>query len=415
MKKRALSMFLAVLTVLTLCAPALAADEPEVADVLIDSGECGLRGDNLTWELDYTGTLTISGQGQMKEYDIGGSPWYWSSNKSKIKHIDIRPGVTSIGSWVFMGCGDVTSISIPNSVTSIGEGAFSSCSNLYDISIPSTVTYIGRTAFSDCISLNDITIPGGLRTIESRLFDGCRGLINITIPNNVTSIGYSAFQDCVNLQTVDIPASVTEIGYSAFDGCSRLTTLKIRNPNCDFPWTSICPKSTIIYGYSGSTAEEYAKENGIQFKVLAAPKNGLKKENGKTYFYKDDVKQKGLWIIGGKKYYFSTQDCHMITNSWIKVNGANKYYAGADGVLYTGYKTIGTKNYYFSVKDCHLMKGGLVTGPGNKQYYVSAKDGHAMKGGWAQGPNHWWYYLDKTGVVIEKVRQNARPTYTPKG
>ena len=58
MKKRALSILLALLLLLT---PLLAL--PVSAAELVDSGTCGK---NLTWTLDDEGTLTISGTGEMK-------------------------------------------------------------------------------------------------------------------------------------------------------------------------------------------------------------------------------------------------------------------------------------------------------------------------------------------------------------
>lgn len=49
---------------------------------VIASGECGALGDNLTWTLDENGVLTITGEGEMANYDLTGpfsecsnAPW----------------------------------------------------------------------------------------------------------------------------------------------------------------------------------------------------------------------------------------------------------------------------------------------------------------------------------------------------
>ena len=59
--------------------------------------------DNLTWTLTADGTLTISGEGAMKDYnsDDNPSPVY---NNSDDKKIVIEDGVTSIGAYAFYDC-----------------------------------------------------------------------------------------------------------------------------------------------------------------------------------------------------------------------------------------------------------------------------------------------------------------------
>ena len=120
----------------------------------------------------------------------------------------IPNSVTSIGSWAFYGCSDLTSITIPNSVTGIGKGAFCDCSGLTSVTIPNSVTSIGDDAFY-----------------------GCSGLTSITIPNSVTSIGDYAFRDCSNLTSITIPNSVTGIGDYAFAFCSGLTSIIVEQGN----------------------------------------------------------------------------------------------------------------------------------------------------------------------------------------
>ena len=107
------------------------------------SGNCGAEGDgsNLTWSLDTeTGVLKITGTGAMKDYSSS-APWL--NYRLSIKTAKIGDGVTSIGSYAFRGCTNLTSIEIPSSVIIIWSCAFSGCSSLTSIEIPDSVTSIG--------------------------------------------------------------------------------------------------------------------------------------------------------------------------------------------------------------------------------------------------------------------------------
>ena len=110
----------------------------------------------ITWQFDEsTGTLTISGTGQMDDYSINynnlvtTAPWgdYWES----IKYVEIENGITTIGNRAFYGCSNITSVAIPNRVTSIGVAAFYRCEKMTSITIPNSVTSIGGAAFNGCI------------------------------------------------------------------------------------------------------------------------------------------------------------------------------------------------------------------------------------------------------------------------
>ena len=155
--------------------------------------------DNLVWTLYDNGTLTISGEGAMKNY-YNNSPA--TQKKDNIKKVVIEDGVTSIGNFAFRDCSSLTSIEIPSSVTSIGDYAFGYCSSLASIEIPSSVTNIGNGAFSDCSSLASITIPESVTSIGNFAFCGCIRLTDITIPKSVTSIGINVFGDCTVLTEV---------------------------------------------------------------------------------------------------------------------------------------------------------------------------------------------------------------------
>ena len=127
------------------------------------SGSCG---ENLEWSFDKeTGTLTISGEGEMENYYY--SEWNnkiewdtpWKSYRLSIKKFVIEDGVTSIGEDAFAGCKNLTEFSIPDSVVSIGNGALSGCSGLTKIIIPDTVKEIGYDEIGDQNTLEYLRIP----------------------------------------------------------------------------------------------------------------------------------------------------------------------------------------------------------------------------------------------------------------
>lgn len=93
---------------------------------------------------------------------------------------------------------------IPDSVTSIGTYAFFGCSELTGVAIPNSVTSIGDGAFFSCDGLTSVTIPNGVASIGDGVFYGCSGLTRVTIPHSVTTIVWNAFSDCGELREVFI-------------------------------------------------------------------------------------------------------------------------------------------------------------------------------------------------------------------
>ena len=199
----------------------------QITKAAVDYGSCG---ENLTWELDDDGVLTISGTGSMTDYNQSynnRAPWY--RHRSLIETVVIQHGVTSIGNNAFYDCSSLTSVTIPSSVTSIGEEAFYACKSLTSVTIPDSVTSIGKRAFMWCSALPSVTIPNSVTIIGKEAFSGCKSLTSVTIPNSVTSIANGVFVGCSSLAGVTIPSSVTSIGDEAFSGCKSLTSVTIPN------------------------------------------------------------------------------------------------------------------------------------------------------------------------------------------
>ena len=137
----------------------------------------------------------------------------------------IPDGVISISPYAFSECSDLTSIFVPDGVTTIELRAFSLCTSLTSITLPDSVTSIGNGAFYRCVSLTKIDLPDNLTTIEMTLFWDCVSLTSVLIPDSVTSIDYEAFYHCTSLTSITIPDSVTSIKGWAFMLCSNLTSI----------------------------------------------------------------------------------------------------------------------------------------------------------------------------------------------
>ena len=159
------------------------------------SGSCG---ENATFSFDEaTGTLTISGTGDMEEY--GGDYIFvpWLNYRDNIKTVIIQEGITSIGDCSFIRCPYLESVTIPNSVTHINDKAFGYCTSLKSIDIPNSVTKIGKFAFGGCTSLSRINIPNSVTEICQNAFDGCPSLKEIKWNGNTYGVGefFKAFNN----------------------------------------------------------------------------------------------------------------------------------------------------------------------------------------------------------------------------
>ena len=307
------AMALILVLTLVLSVGSMSAAEPTI----VDSGNCGKDGSNVTWTLDSAGLLTISGTGEMADYEsktdsasgeeITTAPW-----GNQAKTVVIGDGVTGIGAAAFYGCSGLTSVTMGSNVTDIWDGAFSGCTGLTGIVLPGSVTSIGEYAFSNCESLTAIEIPEGVTTlgnsaffgcdnlkevrynaraaanltglsgafrsagasvggvkvmfgesvekIPSNLFCNCESLTSVTIGSNVTSIGDNAFLDCKGLVEINYnarAAECTEDSFGSGDGLKVTFGDSVeRIPNCIF---QDCPGLTsVTIGSSATTIGHYA-------------------------------------------------------------------------------------------------------------------------------------------------------------
>ena len=173
------------------------------------TGRCG---DSITWTLDDSGNLTLSGSGEM---------WNNGYDDSPFKDYEIRKATVEYG------------------ITSIGESAFSGCSGLEKIAVES-----GNSCYDSRDNCNSI-----IDTETNTLIVGCK---NSVIPNSVTSIGGYAFAYCCGLVKITSLAEIPPMcGSGVFD--------RVNKTNCEL----IVPVISVIAYKQAEVWNEFSNIRGF--------------------------------------------------------------------------------------------------------------------------------------------------------
>ena len=232
--------------------------------VVVNSGNCGADGSNVTFTVYQDGLLVFSGTGAMADFGLdeynGCGMLPYSLND--VTSVIIGDDITHIGNYAFDLGTDIRSVRIPDSVTSIGIRAFHGCRRLAGMTLPGRLTSIGNEAFSECYGLSDLTIGKNVTSIGNYAFSGCTALskinwnaesvsdfyedhyysnvfynagtagsgIDVVFGDTVKNIPAYAFYASSddyrsNIKSVTIGNNVTRIGYKAFAGCTGLTRI----------------------------------------------------------------------------------------------------------------------------------------------------------------------------------------------
>ncbi|MBO7599467.1 MAG: leucine-rich repeat domain-containing protein [Bacteroidales bacterium] len=186
---------------------------------LLKSGKCG---ENLTWKYDGENqTLTISGTGDMYDYEEDKTPWSTLKDKLEISTIVIEDGVTSIGDNAF-GCVKATIIEVGATVSKLGKNNFmnyysNTNGNVTTTTLFSSYVYIYGTEIVDIDGAFSDTFRGGWGTIyvpiknlaqitDSKVFEGydIKVLCTITVADDIVNGSISVQKTCIAGNTIEI-------------------------------------------------------------------------------------------------------------------------------------------------------------------------------------------------------------------
>src|SRR5690625_984903 len=267
----------------------------------------------------------------------------YSFMTNEMKHVIIVEGVQKIQESVFAD-NKIKSVIIPESVSSMVDNPFHSNpletiqisknnehshtindKGLYtrdgktlligtiSAEIEEGITDIGTRAFSG-MDISSVVIPKTVLRIYHFAFSGNK-LEEIDLPEGLEAIGEVAFYDN-ELTSLEIPSSMKEVLNFTF-GRNNLTSVKFFSLN-----TVIAPtvfndnksNDIIIYGYSGSAAEEFAKDKQFTFKPLDVVES-IKVETGETI----EIKNASNETIAKLKIPNTVQPANALDNATLKV------------------------------------------------------------------------------------------------
>ena len=221
------------------------------------------------------GTLYVVGKGR---YTTSSSNASWYSQRSSIKKIVVKGGITDIGGEAFADCSNVTEATLNNSGT-VGYYAFKDCSALNRIGIGSGVTKFEDYTpgnfdcypFSGCSKLatinvtdlkafcsisglqyltgsygtaetktlmvngvalsstSELVIPEEVTSISQYAFRYFSNVTKIRLPKSMKTISGENFSDHIYLTEITVPSTVSSVGERAFVGCTSLQTATLNN------------------------------------------------------------------------------------------------------------------------------------------------------------------------------------------
>ena len=380
----------------------------------------------ITWTYN-NGTLTISGTGDVDDYNNSSAPWY--DHRYDTTKIVISNGVTGIGEGAFCYFTELTSVSLPGSLKSIGAYAFRGCSSLKSVVIPDSVTSIGEGAFYRCTALTTATVSNSVSRISYGTFMSCENLISVTIPNSVKSIGEKAFYNCGSLTDVYYKGSAAQwnavmVGLdndslqnaNIYFVHTHSYTAAVTAPTCTArgytTYTCSCGDS-YVDNYTDRLGHDYV--NGICSRCgeadpnykLAAPELKITTSSGKPKVYWNEVD-------GAVKYWL-----------YRSTDGVNfNYYDTTTSTNYTNRSTnIGT-TYYYKVKaidandarsEFSVVKR-IMCKPAAPTVSINRSNGKP-KLSWksVSGAKKYWVYRSTDGKNFKYWDSTTKTNYTNKG
>ena len=240
-----------------------------------------LPGFTWAWTHFADGTLEISGNGSMYDYDWEYEPSYASES---VNRVIVRPGITRIGNNGFssaksdlvgyeMWSRNIRSVELADSVAEIGDCAFWECKSLQTLIIGSGLQTLGYVPFVYCYQLSEIRVSEDnpyFTSIDNVLYSEDGTVLHLfpaiaprsyVLPMGTGRIKYGAFVNNQTTHELILPPSVNELEDCAFTDAAELDTLIFTGDAPSFQWETM--KGADVDAYYPENAEGW--EHVIRF------------------------------------------------------------------------------------------------------------------------------------------------------
>lgn len=251
---------------------------------------------------------------------------------SKLKTVNIGKSVRIIEDTAFSQCPEISNVNFDEGVRAIEKNAFDNCTKLKSVSLPNSVNRIGERSFGygsdddyNYYKVQGFTISGYSGSNVEKYANDCgftfkskgkyqkvddgedflyrvtksnEAVItsylgqggNVVIPDEIDGhkvisidrgslsdrsyfLGDSEYENFDYITELTLSKNIISISSMYRPSLPKLKTITIRNPEYkfqekDWGYNGVKINGFTIKGYSGSTAEKYAKDNGFNFVSL---------------------------------------------------------------------------------------------------------------------------------------------------
>lgn len=248
----------------------------------------GMCGDKTSWLLDNSGTLTVSGFGDMNSW-TSSDLVPWNNYKDNIKAVVISSGVTSIGERAFEGCKNLETVNISQTVTKLGDFAFADCTSLKRAVLDENLYNSSNGIFdsSSCVEVSfiasyPVVVHGGTSDVSK----ACEGT-TVTLTPDAAPEG--KIFDCWTVNhgevvlnegedgtaTFLMPASYVELTASFKDKEPKDNTLTVRTRNAKLKARKLKKKAQKISRSKVMTVSN--AQGSLSYKLISVSRSRYKK------------------------------------------------------------------------------------------------------------------------------------------